>query len=151
MQMRAIWLSVVILVCVFPYRLATADPSSAGVVSLADAPKSEHPKGAATVSFLVSPKHNGSKSVFVSHLFMKPGTKIPEHRDATEEVVYILKGTGEITIEGQTFKVGPGDCIYMPANVLVSFKNGNTGPMEAIQVFAPPGPEKKYDTWNPLK
>lgn len=128
---------------------ADATAGSRGkVVSQKSAPTRLHPKGVAAVRFLATPQHQGTKSVFVSHLSMKPGVKIPEHRDATEEVIYILKGTGSITIDGKSHRVGPGDCVYMPANALVTFQADKHNPVEVIQVFAPPGPESKYNNWK---
>ncbi len=38
----------------------------------------------------------------------------PHHHPKTEEIYYILEGNGEITIDGETRTVGPGDAIAIP-------------------------------------
>lgn len=86
------------------------------------------------------------KNAYVARLGIAPGAKVPEHKDPTEEYIHVLSGHGKITIDGKTHPVGPGASIYMPAGAKVSFQNGPET-MTALQVFAGPGPAKKYDTW----
>lgn len=38
----------------------------------------------------------------------------PHYHPATEEIYYILEGTGQMTIAGQLCAVGPGDAIAIP-------------------------------------
>ena len=78
---------------------------------------------------------------------MPAGGKVPEHRDPTEEYLYVLSGGGTLWIDGKKNKIGAGDTVYMPAKALVKFEAGKK-PVEVIQVFAPAGPEKKYDSWK---
>ena len=73
-------------------------------------------------------------------------SEVPEHRDATEEYIYVLSGHGSITIDSKTSALGPGSAVYMPANAKVSFANGSET-MTAVQVFAGPSPAQKYDSW----
>jgi quercetin dioxygenase-like cupin family protein len=89
---------------------------------------------------------HGTKA-FVGHLRMDPGAAVPEHRDASEEYIYVLRGSGRITIDGHDHPVGPGTGIFMPANAKVSFQNGDQE-MVAIQVFAGPESAKKYTKWK---
>lgn len=103
------------------------------------------PPGTATVTVL-----SRGQNAFVARLSIAPGAKIPEHRDATEEVIHVLAGRGTITIDGTTHEIGPGDTVYMAPNARVSFENG-PDPMEAIQVFAGPEPAAKYDGWTELE
>jgi mannose-6-phosphate isomerase-like protein (cupin superfamily) len=42
---------------------------------------------------------------------LHPGSSIGYHRQETDEVYYVLSGTGRMTIDGREFAVGPGDCI----------------------------------------
>ena len=86
-------------------------------------------------------------NAFLGKLEMAAGGEVPEHRDATEEYIHILEGGGEFTIDGERHTVGPGTTIYMPADALVSFKNG-PAKLVAIQVFAGPEPAVKYDAWT---
>ena len=87
------------------------------------------------------------RNAFVAKLELAPGAKVPKHRDATEETIHVLEGSGTIVIDGKTSKVSPGTTIFMPANAEVSFENGPTK-MVGVQVFAGPGPAKKYAKWG---
>lgn len=86
------------------------------------------------------------ENAFIARLGMAPGAKVPAHRDATEEYIHVLTGSGKITIDGKASSVGPGATIYMPAKAEVSFENGPET-MTVLQVFAGPAPAKKYETW----
>ena len=49
---------------------------------------------------------------------MHPGSSIGAHAIAHDEVYYVISGTGEVTADGRTDAVGPGDAAY--------FYDGNT-------------------------
>ena len=87
-------------------------------------------------------------NAYVGRLEMVPGAGVPEHRDPTEEYIYIVEGGGTISIDDVKTEVGPHTAIYMPAGAKVSYTNGPE-PMVAIQVFAGPGPEDKFREWSP--
>lgn len=139
--MRAAWWLVVgLLAC---EARPAAPGRSAAVVGIDQV---EHRrKGEAADVYLLARGDNA----FIGRLEMAPGGEVPEHRDPTEEYIHILAGSGVFTIEGQAHTVGPGTTIYMPAEALVSFKNGGER-LVAIQVFAGPGPASKYEAWTPV-
>ena len=46
---------------------------------------------------------------------MQPGASTtPHYHPKTEDIYYILDGTGRMTIDGQTRDVGPGDAVAIP-------------------------------------
>ena len=90
------------------------------------------------------------KNAFLGRLTLAGGVGVPEHRDPTEEYLYILKGEGQVTIEDKKYQVKAGSTIYMPANAKVSFKNSKMS-LEAIQVFTGPQSAKKYLKWELVK
>ena len=100
------------------------------------------PSGSAAVSILAR-----GEEAFVARLEMKPGAVVPEHRDATEEYIHVLEGTGTVTVAGTDYRVRPGSTIFMRPGEPVSFRNGHA-PMVALQVFAGPEPAAKYDSWE---
>ena len=57
-----------------------------------------------------------------------------------DEIVYLLSGEGEIIMDGNTRKVGPGSCFFVPQNTTYSFKL-TKGPAEVIAAFSPAGTE----------
>jgi len=104
------------------------------------------PSGTAQV-WRIAGGPEGAKNAFFGVLELAPGAKVPVHRDATEEYIYILSGSGQMTIDGITRTVVAGTGVFMPANAEVSFVAGNDEPVRAVQFFAGQGPESKYDGW----
>ena len=95
----------------------------------------------------IAGKPEGAKNAFFGVLELDPGAKVPVHRDATEEYIYVLSGTGAITIDGQTTQVKPGFGVFMPAGSEVSFEVTGSEKVRVVQFFAGQGPEGKYDSW----
>jgi quercetin dioxygenase-like cupin family protein len=121
---------------------ATEEPTSR-VVQLDGAERRSAPNGTAVVTMLAR-----GNNAFLGKLEMDPGAAVPEHRDSTEEYIHVLEGRGVMFIDGERHEIGPGDTVYMAADALVSFENGDI-PLTALQVFAGPAPADKYDTWSP--
>jgi len=115
------------------------------VVAFADASAQENPPKTARVHHLAR-----GENAYVGLLEMAPGAAVPPHRDATEEYIHVLEGSGTMVIDGQTWAVHPGDTIFMPANAEVRFQNGDA-PMRGLQVFAGPAPAAKYEAWTPVE
>ncbi|MCP4809854.1 MAG: cupin domain-containing protein [Proteobacteria bacterium] len=89
------------------------------------------------------------ENAFVGKLTLAPGGAVPVHRDATEEYIHVLSGSGTITIDGVEHALSAGHTVYMPAEAEVSYANGDEE-LVAIQVFAGPEPAAKYDDWKVL-
>jgi quercetin dioxygenase-like cupin family protein len=54
----------------------------------------------------------------------KPGEGPPDHlHGGQEEVFFILDGTYELTVGGQTSTAGPGTIVFIPRNVVHRFRN----------------------------
>jgi quercetin dioxygenase-like cupin family protein len=54
----------------------------------------------------------------------KPGEGPPDHFHLTqEEIFFILEGTYELTVGGQTTTAGPGTIVFIPRTVVHRFKN----------------------------
>ena len=113
------------------------------VVDLTQAPERQVPSGKARIKILAQ----GQKA-FVGQLWLAAGASVPLHKDASEEYIYVVSGSGQITINGKASIIGPGTMVFMPAHAEVSFKNGDS-PLIAIQIFAGPESAKKYEKWAP--
>jgi len=55
-----------------------------------------------------------------------------------EKFIYVLKGSYQITINGEVNTLSPGDSIYYPASAPVFFKNTGDEPVELIFALTPP-------------
>lgn len=113
------------------------------ITRAAEAERRVAPNGKARVTILAR-----GHEAFVARLEMDPGAAVPEHRDATEEYIHVLEGSGTITIDDREHPLAAGDTVYMPADAKVSFRNGDA-PLQGLQVFAGPEPAAKYDAWTP--
>ena len=101
------------------------------------------PKRTAEIALLLE-----GKNAFMGRLEINPGASVPVHRDGTEEYLYVLRGGGQITIDGKTTSIGRGHAVYMPANAEVSFINNKRFPTKLVQFFAGPSPAAKYLSWK---
>lgn len=121
---------------------APATNATAVITKMADAEVRTAPPGTATITHLAR-----GQNAYVGKLSMNAGGKVPKHRDATEEYIHILEGSGTIHIDGVATEIGAGDTVYMPANAEVHYENGDSQ-LVAIQVFAGPAPSAKYEKWK---
>jgi mannose-6-phosphate isomerase-like protein (cupin superfamily) len=63
-------------------------------------------------------------------------TSIP-HSLTTSEVYYILSGTGEMNIDGETQIVEPGDAVYIPPNAKQFIRNSGAESLVFICIVDP--------------
>jgi quercetin dioxygenase-like cupin family protein len=115
-----------------------------GVVSVDAAPVRVVPSGKAKVRMMSMP---GARA-FVGILEMEAGAKVPVHRDADDEFVYVLEGGGALFLDGDRHDIKAGDLVTMPANAEVHFEASTEGPTRVLQVFAPADSAKKYEKWT---
>jgi quercetin dioxygenase-like cupin family protein len=59
---------------------------------------------------------------------LAPGTTAPRHTHPGEEIIYVLEGTWEYTVEGKPpVTVKPGEVLFVPAGAIHSARNVGTG------------------------
>jgi quercetin dioxygenase-like cupin family protein len=51
----------------------------------------------------------------------------PPHKHVHEEMMLIREGTMEVTISGNTTRLGPGSCVYVASNEMHGWRNAGTG------------------------
>lgn len=119
-----------------------AGPDVGAVVHVSEVPARVAPHGRARIAPVLGGRH-----AFVGRIELDGGVALPAHRDPTEEFIWMLEGTGTLTLDGVTHELEPGHGVYMPAQAEVSFQAG-PGPVSALQVFAGPEPAEKYGGWD---
>jgi quercetin dioxygenase-like cupin family protein len=78
-----------------------------------------------------------------SILELGAGAKVAEHVHANEtEMLYILEGSGTMTINGQDVAVTPTSVVQIPPNTKHAF--AATTAVRAVQIYTPPGPEQRF-------
>src|SRR5499425_59027 len=71
---------------------------------------------------LTSEATGGAISVLMA--WHKPDEGPPDHvHFDQEEMFFILEGTYELTVDGQTMRAGAGTIVFIPRNVVHRFKN----------------------------
>jgi len=71
------------------------------------------------------------------------------HSHRPEQVYFILEGCGQMTVGGETQKVGPGDCVFIPSGQPHGLKNDGNVTLRYFSAAAPayePGHVEK--TWH---
>ncbi|HET6582932.1 MAG TPA: cupin domain-containing protein [Nannocystaceae bacterium] len=97
--------------------------------------------GPATI--FVEPATVKGAPLAASVLALPAGANVPEHVHAHEtEMLYVLEGSGTMTIDGQAVAVTPTSVIQIPPNTKHAFTA--TAAVRALQVYTPPGPEQRF-------
>ena len=80
----------------------------------------------------------GPKSQLVV-MRIPPGGEVGEetHR-YTEQTLFFLSGTGEGSLDGETFPISPGDAVVVTAGTRHNFRNTGAEPLTIYTVYAPP-------------
>ena len=52
--------------------------------------------------------------LFFNRAYLTPGKKLDLHKGITEEIHYIIEGTGVFTVGGEQMAVQEGDVVYVP-------------------------------------
>src|SRR5262249_45160073 len=96
-------------------------PLPATIVRLEQAPRIT-PFGLDMKVLLTTEATGGATSVLMG--WHKPGEGPPDHvHFDQDEMFFILEGTYELTVDGQTTTAGAGTLVFIPRNVVHRFKN----------------------------
>ncbi len=83
------------------------------------------------------------KQLAATILAMPGNARVPEHVHAAEtEVLYVLAGTGTLTVNGIDLVVTPTSTIQIPPNTKHAFTA--TADFRAVQIYTPAGPEQRF-------
>ncbi len=78
---------------------------------------------------------------------LPPGASVGRHHHVlTEEVYYILEGSGMMTVGNETRAVGSGDAVFIPRGHAHTLENTGQSPMNILLVC---GPAYSYDDHHP--
>jgi quercetin dioxygenase-like cupin family protein len=75
----------------------------------------------------------GGHEAIQARIEIKPGVIFPRHKHPGEEIIYVLKGSIEYQVEGQTpVTLKAGDVLFIPAGTIHSAKN--VGKNDAVEL-----------------
>jgi quercetin dioxygenase-like cupin family protein len=131
--------------------LASADTKKELVTTTMRAPAYVNPAGNFEERMLIRKENTGDPSFYMGRGIFQPGAEVPEHVHSNElEAVYVISGTGKVTIGKQSYDIGPGSAVYVPPNTPHSFTNNGKEPVEVIHMYSPGGPEERFKSWKRL-
>ncbi len=125
--------------------LLAAEPPAAVVIRGHTAPEHAILDGRGFARLLLGPDQ-GVKEASMAFLLLDPGAAWPAHvHEHSAELLYLLEGTLSVTLGDRTLIAHRGDAIYIPADASFSARVlSKLMPVEALQVFVGPGPERGY-------
>ncbi|MEZ5255312.1 MAG: cupin domain-containing protein [Microthrixaceae bacterium] len=112
--------------------------SDVSVIPLGDVDPIELPGGSWSRMLVTGARVPGTVSSIGASVFT-PGTALPAVCHETEEVAYVVSGTGELRLDERVVEFGPGDALHIPAGVWHAV--ANTGAVDVVMVFGFPHPD----------
>ena len=99
------------------------------------------PAAASSLIIKVSPELGGSPNFFMAYEEIAPGGEIPPHRHrGYDEILFVHRGEGLVSLGDRTAPAAEGATIYIPAATRVGLRNTGKAPLQVIFIF--PHPEK---------
>ena len=112
-------------------------PHGVAVVTQADVPPIALPGGSWSRVMLTGERVGAATALGVSSFAAGTSTAMLSH--ATEELAYVVTGSGELRLDGDVVPYTAGSALYIPAGVWHSVVN--TGNEPVTMVFAFPDPD----------
>jgi mannose-6-phosphate isomerase-like protein (cupin superfamily) len=88
-------------------------------------------------SFIRELHHTNAQSLAEATLEPGQATERHYHR-ATEEIYFVLKGSGEMEVDGSTGRIRPGDAVLIPAGAWHTLVNDGTSELRILCCCVPP-------------
>lgn len=89
---------------------------------------------------------SGAAQLCVLEQRCEPGAGAPPHTHfEVEEVIVVLGGEAEFTVDGVTSCVRAGESIVLPAGSVHGFVNSAAGELHTVAVFASASPPVSYE------
>jgi quercetin dioxygenase-like cupin family protein len=87
---------------------------------------------------LVTSERVGANASSLGYSVFTPGTVLSPVRHETEEVAYVVAGSGELRLDDEAVPFRQGDAMHIPAGVWHAV--ANTGEEDVLMVFGFPHP-----------
>src|SRR5256885_17038345 len=88
---------------------------------------------------LVTDKQTDGNRSSLGYSVFTPGTELNPVKHETEEVAYVVSGSGELRLDDSAVPFPPGDALYIPADTRHAV--ANTGAAEVILALGLPHPD----------
>ena len=108
------------------------------VVPLDSVEPIELPQGSWSRMLVTAARVDGNTSSLGYSVFT-PGTVVGPVKHETEELAYVVGGSGELRLDGEAVPFREGDAVHIPAGTWHAV--ANSGDADVIMVFGFPHPE----------
>lgn len=91
-----------------------------------------------TIRELMAYRNSAIRTQSLAEARLPPGqATVPHHHAVTEEIYYLLSGTGEMTLGQESRPVGPGDAIAIPPGQRHTIRNTGSHELVFLCMCAP--------------
>ena len=90
-------------------------------------------------------KAAGTEGGAVVYFEVEPGHRLGRHTDSPEEILYIVAGTAEAEVGGETAIVSAGDLAVIPAMVPHALRNVGDETVKVVGFFSEPEVTSTFD------
>lgn len=111
---------------------------SVAVVSLSEVEPIDLPQGSWSRMLVTAARADDNASSLGYSVFT-PGTVLTPVRHETEEVAYVVSGSGELRLDDEAVPFSEGDALHIPAHLWHAV--ANTGDTDVVMVFGFPHPD----------
>ena len=88
---------------------------------------------------LLHPDHSPTRNQSLAEATLQPGQRTHAHRHvSSEEIYYILEGSGRMTLGRDSFPVVRGDSLLIPPGTVHCIENAGQAPLRILCCCAPP-------------
>lgn len=96
-------------------------------------------KDGSTIRVLLDAELGGTANQSLAEAWLEPGQATQRHYHARSEELYVLlDGEGELEVDGERARVGPGDAILIPPGALHQIWADGDAPLRFLCCCAPP-------------
>ena len=94
---------------------------------------------ARVIKHLAAPWTAGTSNLWTGLTIIGRGSSSNPHlHDESEEVFYVISGTGRIKVGEEEEEIAPGSCIYIPPKTLHQLLNTGQAELKVFAVTSPP-------------
>jgi len=92
-----------------------------------------------TIRELLGLPTSSARNQSLAEATLEPGQSTQRHyHRESEEIYYLVKGAGEMEVDGDRARVGPGDAILIPPGAWHEIRAAGEGPLRFLCCCAPP-------------
>ena len=103
------------------------------------------------VSYLLaSARTSSAKHLTATLVEIRPDGEQRVHHHGPEQINYILEGAGLMAVGGETARVGPSDCVFIPSGSPHGLKNDGESLLRYFSSAAPSFMLEEWRTFWPL-